>query len=295
MAATSRYEITHVSRYVYESPVRGCVMSLCLEPRDEPPQRLLEFRIETTPLSSKNSESDCFGNTKHVMNVHREHEALEIVARSLVETAAVSPPSGVLGADAWEEIRSWKDSFDHWDYLRPSALTRPCSPLSDFVDRMGISPDGHPLEALSRLSDALHRGFEYVPGSTSAASPIDHVLETGRGVCQDYTHVMLAIARSWGVPSRYVSGYVPADAGGQATESASHAWVECLLPGLGWTGFDPTNGAPPGEGHVRVAVGRDYQDVAPTRGVLLGGGESKLEVDVQMRRMEPASDIEGLY
>ena len=295
MAATSRYEITHVSRYLYESPVRGSVMSLCLEPRDDPPQRLLEFRIETAPLSSKNGETDCFGNTKHVMNVHREHEAMEIVAHSTVETAAVSPLSGVLGADAWEEIRSWKDSFEHWDVMHPSALTRPSARLWEFVGRIGISPDGHPLEALTRLSDALHRGFEYVPGITSAASPIDHVLETGRGVCQDYAHVMLAIARSWGVPSRYVSGYVPVDASGQATESASHAWVECLLPGLGWTGFDPTNGQPPGDSHVRVAVGRDYQDVAPTRGVLLGGGKSKLEVEVEMRLIEPAGDAAGLY
>ena len=282
MAASSRYEITHVSRYAYTTPVRGCVMSLCLQPNDEPPQRLLDFAIATDPLSSKNSETDCFGNTKHVMNVHREHEALEIVARSVVETAAAAPPSGVLGADAWDEIRSWRDSFQHWDFTRPSSLTRPTARLGDFVERTGIEADGHPLEALTRLSDALHRSFEYVPGITSAASPIDDVLETGRGVCQDYAHVMLAIARSWGLPSRYVSGYVAVEAAGPAISSASHAWVECLLPGLGWTGFDPTNGRPPGQGHIRVAIGRDYRDVAPTRGVLMGGGNSHLEVQVRI-------------
>ena len=209
--ALTRYEITHVSRYVYTSPVRGCVMALCLQPSDEPPQRLLEFDIATTPLSSMNSEQDGFGNTKHVINIHREHAALEIVARSEVETAAAPPPSGVLGADAWEEIRAWRDSFEHWDYTHPSILTGPSASLGDFVVRMGIRADGHPLEALTALSDTLHRSFEYVPGITSAASPIDHVLETGRGVCQDYAHVMLAIARSWGVPSRYVSGYVAVD------------------------------------------------------------------------------------
>ncbi len=295
MASTTRYEITHVSRYIYSSPVRGCVMSLCLEPSDDPPQRLLEFGIATTPFSSMNSEKDCFGNTKHVINVHREHEALEIVARSEVETAAAPPPSGVLGADAWEEMRSWSGSFEHWDFMQPSALTGPSAHLGDFVERMDIRAGGHPLEALTRLSDTLHRSLEYVPGITSAASPIDHVLETGRGVCQDYAHVMLAIARSWGVPSRYVSGYVAVDSAGRAMASASHAWVECLLPGLGWTGFDPTNGRPPGDGHVRVAVGRDYQDVSPTRGVLLGGGESKLEVEVHMRPAAPATGFAGAY
>ena len=271
------------------------MMSLCLKPRGEPAQRLLEFGIATNPVSSMNSETDCFGNTKHVLNIHREHEALEIVARSSIEITAAEPPSGSPGAGSWEEIRSWRDSFTYWDFMHATTLTRPSARLKEFVDRMGIRAGGDPLEALTGLSDALHRGFEYVPGSTSAASPIDHVLETGRGVCQDYAHVMLAIARSWGVPSRYVSGYLPADAEGQALESASHAWVECLLPDIGWTGFDPTNGYQPGESHVRIAVGRDYQDVAPTRGVLLGGGGSRLEVEVQMRPMEPGSGIKDLF
>ena len=292
MASTTRYEINHVSRYLYASPARGCMMSLCLRPRGEPAQRLLEFGIETNPISSMNSETDCFGNTKHVLNIHREHEALEIVARSSIEITAAEPPSGSLGADSWEEIRSWRDSFTYWDFMHATTLTRPSARLKEFVDRMGIRAVGDPLEALTGLSDALHREFEYVPGSTTAASPIDHVLESGRGVCQDYAHVMLAIARSWGVPSRYVSGYVPVDPDGLALESASHAWVECLLPDIGWTGFDPTNGYQPGESHVRIAVGRDYWDVAPTRGVLLGGGGSRLEVEVQMRPMEPGSGIE---
>ena len=295
MAFTTRYEISHVSRYLYASPVRSCVMSLCLKPRDDPGQRLLRFEIATTPFSSMNSEVDCFGNTKHVMNIHREHEALEIVALSAIETAAAVPASGALGAGAWEEVRSWWDSFGYWDFMHASAIARPSARLRDFVDRMDIRAAGDPLEALTGLSDALYRGLEYVPGSTSVASPIDDVLESGRGVCQDYSHVMIAIARSWGVPSRYVSGYVPVDAVGPASESASHAWVECLLPGLGWIGFDPTNGCLSGESHVRVAVGRDYQDVAPTRGVLLGGRESRLEVEVRMRPMEPSPGIEDWF
>ena len=283
----TRYEINHVSRYSYGSPVRGCVMSLCLTPRDEPGQRLWSFELETTPPSSLNAETDSFGNTKHVLNIHREHEALEIAALSTVETEASGPPSGPLGAGAWEEVRSWRDSFAYWDFTHPSALARPSTALDDFVARMDIRAEGDPLEALTALSDALHRGFEYVPGSTSVVSPIDHILESGRGVCQDYAHVMIAIARSWGVPTCYVSGYVPLDSGSTALTSASHAWVECLLPNLGWTGFDPTNGSLSGESHVRVAVGRDYQDVAPTQGITLGGGQSTLEVEVRMRRVEP--------
>ena len=285
MIGPALYEIEHVSRYLYTSPVRHCVMCLCLRPRDDSGQRLLRFEVATTPQSSLNGETDCFGNTKHVFSIHREHEALEVATSSTVEVAdAVSLPDS-LGAGAWEEVRSWRESFTYWDFTHASAFARPSSALAAFVDRMGIEPGGDPLESLQRLSDTLHRSFEYVPGSTSAVSPIEHILESGRGVCQDYAHVMIAIARSWGVPARYVSGYVHVThpAGGQAPETASHAWVECRLPDLGWTGFDPTNQRHADEGHVRVAVGRDYQDVSPTRGVLQGGGETRLEVDVRMR------------
>ena len=278
------YEIEHVSRYRYTSPVRNCVMSLCLKPRDDSGQRLLHFEIVATPPAPLNGETDCFGNTKHVLNVHREHEALEITARSTVETAPATSLPGSLGACAWEEISSWARSFAHWDFTHASAFARPSPALAHFVDRLGISQGEDPLESLLRLADTLHHSFEYVPGSTSAVSPIEHILESGRGVCQDYAHVMIAIARSWGVPARYVSGYVHvSEAGEQAPGSATHAWVECLLPDLGWVGFDPTNRGLPDERHVRIGVGRDYRDVAPTRGVLTGGAESSLEVDVQMR------------
>ena len=285
MDGTRRYEIQHVSRYVYAVTVRHCVMSLCLKPRVGYGQRLLRFEIETTPTASLNEEIDSFGNTKHVMSIHQEHGALEIAARSTVETASPAPLPDSLGAGAWEEMRSWKAAFAEWDFTHASAFARPSPALAAFVDRLGIGPSGDPLDSLLRLSDTLHRSFDYVPGSTSAVSPIEHILESGRGVCQDYAHVMIAIARSWGVPARYVSGYLQSDGEQVGAEPASHAWVECKLPGIGWTGFDPTNRDLSGEQHIRIAAGRDYQDVAPTRGVIVGGGESSLDVEVRMRRV----------
>ncbi len=287
MHDTTRYEIEHISRYLYASPVRHCVMSLCMKPRDDSGQRLLRFEVTTDPPASLNGETDSFGNTKHVLNIHREHVALEITARSTVETTPSVPPPDSLGTGAWEEIGSWMETFTHWDFTHASAFARPSPALTAFIERLGIRQGNDPLETLLRLSDSLHHSFEYVPGSTSAVSPIDHILESGRGVCQDYAHVMIAIARSWGVPARYVSGYVFVNkAGEHAPESATHAWVECLLPDLGWTSFDPTNYSLPNEQHVRVAVGRDYQDVSPTRGVFMGGEKSSLEVNVRMRSTE---------
>ena len=286
MTAALRYEIEHVSRYRYAAPARQCMMLLCLRPREDRGQRLLHFGIETQPPARLNPEADCFGNVRHVLDVHRTHEVLEITARSTVETAPAAPLPERLGMGAWEEARALGGSFADWDYTHPSPLVRPSpTALATFVARQGIEAGADPLESLSRLSDTLHHRLEYIPGSTSAESSVDHVLETGRGVCQDYAHAMIAVARSWGIPARYVSGYihVTGQAGEQAPESATHAWAECRLPGLGWIGFDPTNRTLAGERHVRIAVGRDYRDVSPTRGVRRGGGEARLEAAVRVR------------
>ena len=286
MGDPALYRIEHVSRYLYPSPVRQCVLSLCLKPRDDAGQRLLSFDVATDPPALLNSETDFFGNTKHVLTIHREHQGLEITSRSTVERTRATALPGPLGAGAWEKIRSWTESSSYWDFTHPSAFARPSSALTAFVDELGIEAEGDPLEALLRLSDTLYRSFQYVPGSTSAVSPIEHILESRQGVCQDYAHVMIAIARSWEVPARYVSGYLYVDgqAGEEAPQTATHAWVECRLPDLGWIGFDPTNRCMADERYVRIAIGRDYQDVSPIRGVFVGGGEVRLTVDVRVRK-----------
>ena len=284
MASLPRYEIEHVSRYFYDIPVRHSVMSLCLMPRNDGGQRLLRFSVSIDPPASMNSEEDSYGNTKHVLNIHRQHQFLEIVTTSTVETTPPLPLPSSLSPSAWEEMRLNRESLAHWDFTHDSAFVRPSLALADFVERVGIKPTADPLESMSLLSDNLYHALQYVPGSTSAISPIEHALESGQGVCQDYAHIMLAIARLWGIPARYVSGYlyVAGRDGEQARTSASHAWVECLFPSIGWTGFDPTNHCLADQRHVRVAVGRDYQDVSPVRGVLQGGGGVRMEVEVRM-------------
>ena len=285
MPGGNTYQIDHLSQYLYSQPVRQCSMSLSLRPSERMGQRLLEFAVRTEPEATLTEETDPFGNTKHVMHVHAEHNSLAITARSVVETAAPAPLPEALEPDAWDAIARWKNDMEHWDLTRPSAYVQPSPSLDRYVTRHAIARRPDPLSSLLALNDSIYHSFEYVPGTTSAVSPIEHILETGRGVCQDYAHVMIAIARTWGVPTRYVSGYVAATdtAGNAAKHSASHAWVECLLPDLGWTGFDPTNRTLTGPGHVRVATGRDYRDVSPTRGVFVGGGHSLLQVTVTMR------------
>ena len=285
MPGALRHEIEHVSRYRYESDVRRCTMLLCLEPREDRGQRLLDFAIETRPSGGLSRERDGFGNVRHVLDIHEAHRTLEITARSTVESAPAPALPQRLGASAWRETRALGDLVAHWDFIHPSPLIPRTAALSAFVERHGIRSWSDPLESLADLSETLHHRLRYVPGTTSAESPVDDILRTDRGVCQDYAHAMIAVARSWGIPARYVSGYLHlADpSSGHVPDNETHAWVECRLPDLGWIGFDPTNLCFAGSGHVCIATGRDYQDVSPTRGVVQGGGNARLEVEVQVR------------
>ena len=282
-----RYVIEHVSRYLYSGTVARSAMWLCLEPRSDFGQNIRSFVAKTEPMALLSPEIDAFGNNKHVVTVNFEHDALEITACSVVDNGTAVRRSTALGSGAWEEIASWSSTFEHWDFTHESAFTRNSSALENFVDEYRIGPGSDPLESLLELSDSLHRNFHYCPGATSAESTIEDILETKRGVCQDYAHVMIAIARSWGIPTRYVSGYVhiTGQYGEIVPESATHAWVECLLPDLGWFGFDPTNATIADERHVRIAVGRDYLDVSPTRGILISGEPLTLEASVKMQKV----------
>ena len=287
-----RYYIEHVSRYRYETPAQSCVMTLCLQPREDRGQSLREFEIKTEPAAALSSQTDSYGNTHHVFSLHQKHDALRIVAHSDVRTAVPAPLPLALARDAWREARSAARAFEHWDFTSPSPLTRPTPALTALIDRHRIAPAADPLTDLLRLSSTLHRVFRYEPGVTTAESTMERILRTGAGVCQDYAHVMIAVARSWGIPSRYVSGYL-GDTGLTETSVGTHAWVECLLPEIGWLGFDPTNNALADEQYILVGMGRDYRDVSPTRGVLHGGGETELEVEVRVRCLEGGPEMSG--
>ena len=153
------------------------------------------------------------------------------------------------------------------------------------METHGLQAGDDPLATALELRETLYRVFGYAPGSTAADSPIERILESGRGVCQDYAHVMTSILRIWGIPCHYVSEYLGPDSAG-SVPGESHAWVECWFPDLGWIGLDPTNNSGGDERHVRVAVGRDYADVPPTRGVYRGWAESVLTPRVTVRREE---------
>ena len=288
-----RFLVEHLSDFRYEEPAQGSLMVVRLHPREDNGQRVASFALEIDPAAAPVAFKDPFGNVCHLFNIHRSHERTAVRSKADVVTAPAPDLPDRLATDAWDALAEAAAPLDYFEFLAPSRFARPSPALAAFTDANGLRRGGDPLSSLLEMARALHALFQYEPGSTAVDSPIEHILETGRGVCQDYTHVMLTIARSWGIPSRYVSGYLHREGapGEQTPDGASHAWAEFLLPDLGWIGIDPTNDTFADHRHVRIAVGRDYADAAPTRGAVFGGGGSRLEVRVTVTEageLEPA-------
>ena len=277
------YSIRHVTRFRYSNPVRESVMELRMQPRSEGPQMLRSFQIATNPRAQLYAYTDYLGNAVYHFNVLRNHDELRIEATAAVEIAAIPALPGAADTLEWGRYNAFNLSDDQFDLLEPSTFARMTPQLRAFISAHGLEkPTSDPLTALKHLSTTIHDAFEYQPGITDASSPIEVALKGRRGVCQDFAHIMIAIARSWGIPARYVSGYLYHRGSrlDRSADNATHAWLEAYLPSLGWIGLDPTNDILAGERHIRAAVGRDYADVPPTRGTYKGGADSELAISV---------------
>jgi transglutaminase-like putative cysteine protease len=193
-----------------------------------------------------------------------------------------------LSADAWQALDAFNATGEHWDYLTPSNFAFKTGLLAALAAELKVERRADPLSLLREINAAIYETFDYAPQSTSVDSPIDDALEARKGVCQDFAHIMIALVRELKIPCRYVSGYLfhGREDHDRSAADATHAWVEAFLPELGWIGFDPTNNLLTGERHIRTAVGKDYADVPPTRGVFKGLAQSELSVGVQVSPTE---------
>ncbi|MDE2874242.1 MAG: transglutaminase family protein [Gemmatimonadota bacterium] len=281
----TRHAIEHTLDFRYSAPVHSSVMTLYVQPLQDRRQVLLDFAIETDPDGPVSTFDGPFNNKGHFLDRPGPHEHLVVRTRSTVETGPRRSLPDSLGSGVWERMETGVRDPELLLMLQPSPFVRRSPTLDRFMRAHGLEAGNDPLASARELSATLHRVFEYTPGSTAADSPIESILETGCGVCQDYAHVMASIMRIRGIPCRYVSGYLGPDAAG-AAPAASHAWVECWFPDLGWVGLDPTNDSGDDERHIRVAVGRDYGDVPPNRGVFSGSAQEVLTPEVTVTRHE---------
>jgi transglutaminase-like putative cysteine protease len=278
------YSIRHLTRFRYTSPVSESLMEVRMHPRTEAEQRCLSFQLLVDPRTRINMYRDYLGNSIHHFNVPAKHLELRIVAEALVE---IEPPPELplaLPHQSWAQLDAEVAAGDYWEMLMPSTFAQPGEGLLSLVEPLRVRRRDDPLTFLRELNIAIYEWFEYAPKSTRVDSPIDHAIAARKGVCQDFAHIMTALVRHVKIPCRYVSGYMypRSERQDRSPEGATHAWVEALLPGLGWVGFDPTNNVLAGDRHIRTAIGRDYADVPPTKGIFKGATESQLTVSVQV-------------
>ncbi len=297
------YDIEHITRYRYSDPVRWGRHRVALQPRQTGRQRVMSHSLRIDPKPSKlDADVDAMGNTLHRFELCSPHEQLTLRANCRVQVPDRPAAVGDAGRP-WPEVVELLDRMDPRGADPSVALMRYGSPLVPLagggigrlleVGRRSMARGSSVARAAVQLMHQLHRELAYEPGVTTVSTPVDDVLEHRRGVCQDFAHLMIAVLRAYRLPARYVSGYVRTGntSAGDALvgADASHAWVgvwvgDEAVGDAGWLDLDPTNDLVVGPDHVSLAVGRDYGDVTPVKGVILGGGQHEIAVAVRVSR-----------
>jgi transglutaminase-like putative cysteine protease len=289
------YSIRHLTKFLYSNPVSESMMETRMHPRSDQNQRCLTFHLSVSPRCRVFSYRDHLANQVHHFDIPGQHGQLVIVAESLVEVQPAPQIPTSLAPDAWDELDSMVEQGDYWEMLLPSEFATSTPALDALAEELDMRRRDDPLMVLHQLNEQIYNHFEYVPKSTKVDSPIDLALLTHAGVCQDFAHIMITLVRTkLRIPCRYVSGYLfhGHKDHDRSVNSATHAWVEVLMPQLGWVGFDPTNWLIAGDRHIRTAIGRDYADVPPTHGIFRGRANSDLTVAVRVTPSEGAPPLD---
>jgi transglutaminase-like putative cysteine protease len=296
-------EVVHETRYAYAAPVSLAHHLACLKPLEDAHQRRLGFGLDIDPPPAQRREGhDSRGNACHWFTLTLPHDRLLVRAVSRVRVAERFAALVVDRGPAWETLaeRMRYVACSPYDPAVEFTMPSPYVPRLEGLRRYAAPsfPPGRPVAAgVVELMHRIHADFRFASDSTHVETPLAEVLARRTGVCQDFAHLMIGALRMTGLPARYVSGYLltrgPDDAAAMVGTDASHAWVQVYCPGTpglpadGWLSLDPTNDIVPGLGHVRVAVGRDFGDVTPLRGVIRGGGRHTLSVGVTTRVVGP--------
>lgn len=304
-----RLDIRYTTRFVYDQPVAESQNEIRACPASDERQALLHYNVTTTPSSRVASYVDHWGTRVDTFGARLPHTLLEVVSEATVETA---PHPVVAVAPRRADLLDPDFRDHHLEYLGPSNHVQTGAEVAAAAQQAAELAGDDVVGAVLAIHRAVGSRLTYAPGETYVGVPVDEVFGCRQGVCQDFAHLAIAMYRSVGIPARYVSGYLftaddatGAEVIGDEVEVQTHAWVEVALPTGGqarggrnatWMALDPTNQQQVGEQHVTIGRGRDYDDVAPFRGVFSGASEHRLEVSVAMRRLavEPLDLPSGL-
>jgi transglutaminase-like putative cysteine protease len=291
------YRVRHQTSYVYEAPVLHAHHLAHLRPRRLEYQNTRRTLLEISPPPrDQHRQEDYFGNDCDVLEVLSPHERFDIVVTSEVEVLerptlehiADEPYKKLEWSAVSEQLARDTRMLFAREFCFDSPLVRVHPMLREYAEP-SFTRGRALLASLFELNDRVHTDFSYEPATTDISTPLAQVMRERRGVCQDFAHVMIGCLRSVGLAGRYVSGYLetmpPPGQPRLVGSDASHAWVAAFVPGLGWLDLDPTNGVLPNQSHITVAYGRDFSDVSPLKGVVLGGGRHSVNVGVDVQRL----------
>ena len=292
-----KYRVTHSTRYEYDEAIPLSHNVVLLRPREHGTQTCLQHQLDLLPVPAiRNEGFDYFGNPVTWFSLQEPHTGLKIVAESEVEVTP-SPVPDVTQGPSWENVlytlASSRDrgTLAAREFAFESAYV-PWSPELAEYARPSFASDQPFLQCVFDLTKRIFHDFKFLAGSTKIDTPVMDVFRSGEGVCQDFAHLQICCLRSRGFSARYVSGYIatvpPPGQERLAGADASHAWVSVFAPGFDWVDFDPTNGLMPPDSHITLAWGRDYNDVGPAKGILIGGKRHWMDVAVDVVPLETA-------
>jgi transglutaminase-like putative cysteine protease len=291
------YKVSHSTLYEYETPVLHAHHLAHLRPRATPNQDVHLSEIDIKPVAKSTSRKrDYFGNECELFEVLAPHDCLEVVSHSIVsvhpsEHAQLTPGRTARWNDVAAELRADVKWISEREFCFDSPLVRTHPLLLEYARDLFV-PSRPTIECVLELNHRIFTDFKYEPSATDVSTPLGQVMRERRGVCQDFAHVAIGCLRSLGLAARYVSGYLetlpPPGKARLVGADASHAWASVFLPEYGWFDFDPTNDVLPDQRHITVAWGRDFSDVSPLKGVVLGGGRHTLSVGVDVEPRQAA-------
>jgi transglutaminase-like putative cysteine protease len=276
-----KFKIHHVTRYHYDAPVRDSASQVLLFPIQDEFQQVVKQELNITGEPVVDIYRDYYGNEVGSFMNAEPHFELVIDSKTEVITTTRTLPKDDMPVDAqWNELQKIRTQFPYIDFLKQeqfSAFTE----VWQIVQSMELRSNT-PLQAAKKLNEYVYKNFQYIKGVTSVETTLDEVWKLKAGVCQDFAHLLLVMLKIINIPARYVSGYICPHKNGMRGEGATHAWVEAYIPFYGWLGFDPTNNCTVNGVHVRLAVGRSFNDCSPVRGTYKGTSSHTLEVGVSV-------------
>ena len=285
----NRYSLIHKTTYSYEWEALESYSKIKVSPLETICQSVNSHIIEVKPDVPIYSHRDYFGNLVHEFSVPFKHSSLEIISKSDVTTYVPSLEPQKSQVTIKEAVK-WFSNYEYefYDYVNESQFIKFTPIVIDFAKKV-LDPDRNLGEAVMDLNEMFTKEFKYKSGSTQINTTVDEVLTRKTGVCQDFSHTMISLLRSIGIAARYVSGYIetydPTTNPGMVGSEQSHAWLDVYIPDFSWFGLDPTNNMCSSEKHIRVGMGRDFDDISPVRGTFKGSGHQALNVEVYMRRI----------